>query len=182
MVGTLLHMIPILSSSGLSPVGAAIVASSLGLTTVLGKVICGLLVNRVPGHLISAGLLVLPVITFSALMVPSDSVVLRTLEVTPLGLALGGQLKMVVYMTTRYFGLRAFGSIFGFITVGLTVSSSGGPFLTSYLYDLAHDYHLVLTAGIPLALVGSLVMLSIGGYPELARTGSGEAAIAGGKA
>jgi MFS family permease len=168
MVGTLLHMIPLLSSSGLSREQAAVVAGTLGISTVLGKLICGLLVNRVPGQMLSATMLALPVVTFLALMAPSDSMILRTLAVSPLGLALGAQLEMVVYLTTRHFGLRAFGSIFGFISVGLTASSGAGPFIAGYLFDISGGYHLMLTIGIPAAIFGSLVMLSIGGYPELA--------------
>jgi MFS family permease len=76
---------------------------------------------------------------------------------------------MVVYLTTRHFGLRAFGSIFGFITIGLTASSGAGPFIASWLFDISHGYQLMLTIGIPAALFGSLVMLSIGHYPELRR-------------
>jgi predicted MFS family arabinose efflux permease len=155
-----------LSASGLDPIAAAFVAFTLGPTTVLGKIICGLLVNRVPGHVLCATMLALPIVTFAALMTPSDSTTLRILEVTPLGIALGGQMKMSAYMTTRHFGLRAFGSIYGFIAIGLTASSGAGPFLASYLYDLSHGYHLVLTIGIPACIIGSLVMLSIGGYPK----------------
>lgn len=172
MVAALIHMIPMLSASGLDPVDAAFVAFTLGPTTVLGKVICGLLVKRVPGHVLCAAMLALPIITFSALMTPSDSATLRMLEVTPLGIALGGQMKMSAYMTTRHFGLRAFGSIFGFIAIGLTASSGAGPFLASYLYDLSHGYRLVLTIGIPACVIGSLVMLSIGGYPKTVGQGS----------
>jgi MFS family permease len=181
MVGTMLHMIPLLSASGLGREQAAIAAGTLGLTTVLGKVICGSLVNRVPGHYLSAGVLALAVVTFLALMVPSDSVILRSLAIAPLGMALGGQLEMVVYLTTRHFGLRAFGSIFGFITIGLTASSGAGPFIAGWLFDVSGGYHLMLTIGIPAALFGSLVMLSIGHYPERAEKeapGAGHASAA----
>ncbi len=182
MVGTLLHMIPILSSTGLSPVQAAIVAGSLGLTTVLGKVICGLLVNRVPGPSDLGG----DAGAAGDHLFRADGAERFRRAAHARGNAAragaGRPAEDGGLYDDAVFRLRAFGSIFGFITIGLTASSSAGPFLTSYLYDLAHDYHLVLTAGIPLALLGSLVMLSIGGYPDLARTGSGEAAIAGGKA
>ncbi len=168
MVGAMLHMIPLLSASGLGREQAAVAAGTLGITTVLGKLVCGSLVNRVPGQILSAVMLALAVITFLALMVPSDSIILRSIALAPLGFALGGQLEMVVYLTTRHFGLRAFGSIFGVITIGLTAAAGGGPFLASWLFDISGSYRLMLTIGIPLALIGSLVMLWIGGYPELA--------------
>jgi MFS family permease len=181
MVGTMLHMIPLLSASGLGREQAAVAAGTLGITTVIGKLICGSLVNRVPGHYLSATVLALAVVTFLALMVPSDSVILRSLAIAPLGFALGGQLEMVVYLTTRHFGLRAFGSIFGVITIGLTASSGAGPFIAGWLFDISGGYQLMLTVGIPLALFGSLVMLSIGHYPELADkegAGTGQASAA----
>jgi MFS family permease len=181
MVGTMLHMIPLLSASGLDREQAAIAAGTLGITTVLGKLVCGSLVNRVPGHYLSAAMLALAVVTFLALMLPSDSVILRSLAIAPLGMALGGQLEMVVYLTTRHFGMRAFGSIFGVITVGLTGASGAGPFIAGWLFDISGGYQLMLTIGIPAALFGSLVMLSIGHYPELVddeAPGAGQAAAA----
>jgi MFS family permease len=107
-----IHMMPILTSSGLGAEQAAIVIGAYGVCSILGKLICGVLVNRIPGQVITAGLTVLPIGSCVMLMAPSDSLAMRIIAVVPIALTSGGQVKMLAYMTSRHFGLRAFGAIF----------------------------------------------------------------------
>jgi MFS family permease len=84
---------------------------------------------------------------------------------------------MLVYLTTRHFGMLAFGAIFGFIGSAMTIASAVGPVAAGRLFDYSGDYHLLLIGGIPLSIVGALVMLSVGDYPEVreARALAGQA-------
>jgi MFS family permease len=162
-----IHMIPILTSSGLSREQAAIVMGAYGVFSIVGKLICGMLVNRMPGQVITAGLTVLPIGTCLMLMAPSDSVLLRIVAVIPIALTSGGQVKMLAYMTSRHFGLRAFGSIYGVASLAISLSAGVGPLLAGFLYDLSKSYHTLLLFSIPVCLVSGAVMLWIGGYPKL---------------
>jgi len=51
-----------------------------------------------------------------------------------------------------------------------TITTGIGPFLAGYLFDLAGDYHLLLMLTIPAAIIGSLILLWIGRYPEDTKT------------
>jgi MFS family permease len=179
VIGIMVHMIPITTGSGLSRDVAALVAASLGVTSILGKLICGMLVNRLPGHVIIATALALPVVACLMLMTPTDSIALRLVAATFLGVSAGGHLKMLIYLATRHFGMRAFGTLFGFISSGLTLATGAGPFICSYLFDLTGNYQLVLTLAIPTSLIGSLLMLWVGPYPEDRREDATRAAAAG---
>jgi MFS family permease len=162
-----IHMMPILTGTGLSRDQAALIAGSFGLFAVAGKLLCGLLVERLPGHAITAAALLLPVLTCLILMMPGQSIALRLVAIAMVGMSAGAQLQMTVYMTMRHFGMRAYGTIFGLLGAAMTIAGGAGPFVAGYLFDLAGDYRLLLTLGIPLSIASSLIMLWVGGYPEV---------------
>ena len=162
-----IHNVPMLSSVGLPRSEAARIAAFFGLAAVAGKFISGLLIPRLAGHLITAGLLLLPVVSCVLLLMPHPSPVACLVASVLFGMSAGGQLQMLVYLTTRHFGMFAFGTIFGFIGSALTVASAIGPIGAGYLFDLSGDYRLMLMTGIPLSIVGALVMFSVGDYPEV---------------
>jgi MFS family permease len=124
-------------------------------------------VARMAGHLITVGLLLLPVVSCVLLLMPQPSSIACLVALVLFGMSAGGQLQMLVYLSTRHFGMRAFGTIFGFIGSALTVASAIGPIGAGYLFDLSGDYQMMLTIGIPLSVLGALVMLSVGDYPEV---------------
>jgi MFS family permease len=179
MMAFSIHMLPILTRTGLSRDKAALIAGSYGLFAVVGKFSYGLLANRFPGQFVAAAMVVLPVVSCGLLMMPNPSVVMCLIAISLVGVSSGAQLQLLVYLTTRHFGMRAFGTIFGFISCALTIASGVGPILAGRIYDKTGDYRLLLIAGIPMSVIASLVMLWVGDYPEvrparvMARQGAG---------
>lgn len=166
-----IHMLPILTSTGLSRDKAALIAASYGLSGVVGKVTYGLLVRRFPGQVVAAAMVLLPIAGCVLLLMPNPSVRTCLIAMSLVGASSGAQLQLLVYLTTRYFGMRAFGTIFGFISAALTIASGIGPVFAARLYDVSGDYHLLLLVGIPMSIVASLMMLWVGAYPEVRDTG-----------
>lgn len=162
-----IHMLPILTHTGLSRDKAALIAGSYGLLAVVGKFSYGLLANRFPGQVVAAAMLLLPVVSCALLMMPHPSVAACVAAIGLVGISSGAQLQLLVYLTTRHFGMRAFGTIFGFISCALTIASGLGPLLAGRIYDKTGDYRLLLMAGIPLSAMGALLMLWVGDYPEV---------------
>jgi MFS family permease len=162
-----IHMLPILTSAGLTRDKGALIAGSYGLFAVVGKFSYGLLANRFPGQVVAAAMMALPLASCALLLMPSPSTAACLMAICLIGVSSGAQLQLFVYLTTRHFGLLAFGTIFGFISSALTIASGVGPFLAGRLYDMSGDYHLLLAAGIPMAVLASLVMLWVGDYPEV---------------
>jgi MFS family permease len=179
MMAFSIHMLPILTGTGLSRDKAALIAGSYGLLAVAGKFSYGLLANRFPGQLVAAAMMALPVVSCALLVTPNPSVAVCLVAIGLVGVSSGAQLQLLVYLTTRHFGMRAFGTIFGFISWSLTIASGIGPILAGRIYDKTGDYRLLLIAGIPVSIIASLVMLWVGDYPEvraarvMARQGAG---------
>jgi MFS family permease len=162
-----IHTIPILTAAGLGRDKAALVAGSYGLSAVLGKISYGLLVNRFPGQYVAAAMVILPAICCGLLVAPNPSTAMCIIAISLVGVSSGAQLQLLVYLTTRHFGMRSFGTIFGFISWSLTIASGLGPVLAGRIYDKTGNYQLLLMAGIPLSIVASLMLAWVGDYPDV---------------
>jgi predicted MFS family arabinose efflux permease len=159
-------MLPILEENGLEPKQAAGVAALFGIFAMIGKLVCGALVNRIGGQLLAAAVIAIAVPGYLIIITPGQPALLLAVAVALLGTSAGGQLHMLVYLTTRHFGMRAFGSIFGFIGSAVIIAGGAGPLVAGRLYDYAGNYQVMLMVGIPMAVTGTLLLLWLGDYPE----------------
>lgn len=169
------NLIPIFSASGIARSQAAAIAGLIGMSTIVGRLIGGYLLDHINGSYVGGVSLLVPVI--SALLVLSfpGSVMAASIAVLILGLALGAELDCVAYLTTRHFGLRNFGTIFGVVSGVLAFATGLGPFLVNLGYDLTGGYTIALEAYIPLSLVASALFFSLGRYPVFAPADGGAA-------
>lgn len=70
----------------------------------------------------------------------------------------------VAYLTTRYFGVRNFSTIFGSTVPIMTLLGAGSPALAGLIYDLTGSYDLTLTAASIAMLTGCLLFLTLPRY------------------
>jgi len=166
----MMQLVPVLTVTGLSRPDAVWIASTIGVASILGKLICGALVDRMPGKYIAAAVYALPVIPCIALLTPNDDALARLLPIFALGLSVGGQIHMHPYLGTRYFGLRSFGTLMGFIGSIVSIAIGLGPFLAGWVFDQTRSYDMVLIAGIPISIAAALLLLSLGRYPDAPAT------------
>jgi MFS family permease len=164
------NLIPILSSSGISRGQAAGIAGLVGISTIVGRLVGGYLLDRINGAIVGGVSLLVPVISALLVLAFPGSVTVASVAVLILGLALGAELDCVAYLTTRHFGLRNFGTIFGVVSGMLAFATGLGPFFVSLGYDLTGSYTIALQAYVPLSVVASALFFSLGAYPVFAET------------
>jgi cyanate permease len=76
-----------------------------------------------------------------------------------LGLGIGSEIDIMAFIVGRYFGIRTFGEIYGYI-MGVFVFASGlGPTIMGVCYDRTHSYNLALE-GFAIALLAACVLIS----------------------
>ena len=160
------NLIPILSSRGFERQTAANLAGLVGMATIVGRLSGGFLLDRTNGNIVGAASVGLSIIPALLLLFYPGSTMVAAAAVLILGLTLGSELDAVAYLTTRHFGLKHFGGIFGTISGILALGTGLGPFFVSLTYDLSKSYDNVLMAYIPLALLAAALFLSLGRYPD----------------
>jgi predicted MFS family arabinose efflux permease len=163
------NLIPIFSDVGISRGQAAGLAGLVGISTVVGRLLGGYLLDRINGSIVGGVSLLVPVVSALLVLAFPGSVPVASAAVLILGLSLGAELDCVAYLTTRHFGMKAFGTIFGVISGILAFATGLGPFLVNLGYDLTGGYTIALKAYVPLALLASALFFSLGRYPKFAQ-------------
>jgi MFS family permease len=166
VVSLAVSLVPILAWTGLDRKQAAGIAAMLGIASITGRLTIGFLLDRVEGRFLAAFSVCLPILSGLLLIVSPKSTVAASAAVLILGLALGAELDLVAYLTSRYFRLENFGLLFGSIAGLITLAGGGGPWLISLVYDLRHSYLPVLWAIIPMCLISAALFLFLGPYPH----------------
>lgn len=165
-VAVLVHIVPMLTETGLSRAEAAAIAAILGLGSVSGKLATGFLVDRFAGSAVPALTFAGPGIGYAMLLTGGELAWLLPVGVFVMGYCSGGCIQLAAYLTTRYAGLANFGAIFGLVSSLLALSAGVGPLLAGFVYDETGSYRILLTAGIPAALLAGLAVFRLGPYPD----------------
>lgn len=169
IVGTVVHLVPILTMRGLSRETAAGVLSVLGIASACGKLGTGWLFDRIDARAIASLCLALPAAPLLLLgLTPEGHAVSIGIAmgcVALLGFAAGAELSVTAYLTTRYVGLRAFAQNYAIISSIMAFSSGVGPLVAGLIYDRTGSYSLLLFGGIPAALLAGVCIATLGPYP-----------------
>ena len=85
------------------------------------------------------------------------------------GMGLGAEGDLLGYFVSRYFGLRSFGTIYGFMIGIFSLGNGVGPFLMGLAYDNTHSYVTAALGFEVLLLICCGLALSLGAYTFPAR-------------
>ena len=172
------NLVPILASTGLARGRAVEIASILGVTSIVGRLSGGYLLDRVNGNLVAAGSVLLPIVS-SVLLLTMPGVTWASMAAAAvLGLSLGAELDAVAYLATRHLGMRNFGVLFGTISGLLSLCTGLGPLAVSYTFDVTRSYEAALWAYIPLCALAATLFLSLGRYPVFSAEALAEPSLA----
>jgi MFS family permease len=111
-------------------------------------------------------------IGLALLAVPTMTLGWAVAAVLMFGLAYGSLSPIFPYLISRYFGMRSFGGLFGFMNCLYTVAFALGPTLAGRVYDTTHSYFLLLVCAIPAMVLMAAVALTLGAYPDFDRPAS----------
>lgn len=161
-------LIPILTSQTIHRQAAANIAGLIGISTIVGRLTGGYLLDRTNANLVGAVSMLMPVVPCALLLSYPGSIPVASLATLVLGLSLGCELDAVAYLTGRHFGMRNFGTLFGTIVGLLALATGLGPVLLNFIFDRTQAYTGALIAFIPLSLLTAALFASLGRYPGFA--------------
>jgi MFS family permease len=137
--GPIFHMVTDAIDCGVAPMAAATVIGLAGLSSVGGRVVCGLLADRFGAkETLIVGLLV-QAVAISLYLVVRDLNEFYALSVL-FGLAYGGIMPLYATLVREYFGARIMGTVFGAVAMISTLGMAVGPWLGGFIYDNLGGY------------------------------------------
>lgn len=162
--GTLSHVIAMLTDRGISATDATAVLSTAGIGVVLGRLICGWSLDRFSASRAAPVFFAIPAVGI-ALLAADLPLAPSLAGVALCGVGLGAHVGMLAFFASRYFGLRAYGRIYGTLFGAFLAGSGTGPFLNSLSFDLLGSYQPALIAFATALLLVGLLFLPLGAYP-----------------
>jgi MFS family permease len=168
ITGTVIHFVPILISAGDAPPVAVKTASVLGLAVILSRLGIGYALDRLFAPWVAATALVGA--AAGCLLLRAFGADWAVAAGFLVGVVLGTESDVVAYMTSRYFGLKAYARIYGVLIALYLISSGLGAPLYGAIFDQSHSYAPALALGSVLLLLSAGLMALMPRYPAASRS------------
>ncbi len=161
--GTIAHIVPLLADRGIATSTATAVLSSAGLALVAGRLFAGYLLDRIFAPYVAAVFFLAPMIGIALLLFTSAASVAAIATIL-VGIGLGAEVDLIAFLLSRYFGMRAFGEIYGYLFALFMLGAGAGPFAMGVWYDATGSYRMMLGCFVGALLVASGLMFGLGPY------------------
>jgi MFS family permease len=136
--GLMIHFVPILLEIGFITSDAAKIAGVIGIAVVLGRILVGFAVDRIFAPRVAIAILfacisgVLALALFgSAVAVPAAFVI---------GFSVGAEVDLFGYLVARYFGMHAYGQIYGRKYSTFLIATGLSPVILGAIRDATGTY------------------------------------------
>lgn len=173
-LGISASLVPILTDSGLTPQGAAAMASALGVGVLVGRIASGLLIDRLPARVVALACLLASSAGLAGLAGGGGGALVAVcLFLT--GFGIGAEFDFMSWFVSRYLGLRAYGRIYGWTYAAFQLGCGMGPLLMALGRERTGGYASGLLGLSAAAALAGLMFLA---FPPLSREPTLEASPA----
>lgn len=157
--GAITHLVALLTDRGITPGSAALSAAVLGGSSLIGRVVVGWLLDRFFGARVAFGVTLIAAAGIF-LLARADTLPSGCLAAALIGIGAGGEAAITPYLLTRYFGLRAFSTLYGITWTFYAFAGATGPVILGRAFDSTGSYAalLIILAG-ALALAAAINLL-----------------------
>jgi predicted MFS family arabinose efflux permease len=162
--GTVPNMEGILRVGGLQPGTILALTPLIGASAIVGRVVGGWLLDRFWAPAIGAVLLALPGLSYWGLMAETVDPAMAGLSIFLIGFALGIEYDFVAFVVARYFGMKHYGTIYGWLYIPFAAGAGFSAPVFGYDFDVNGSYALSLTCSAIAMLVSAAALLLLGPY------------------
>ena len=167
--GPIFHMVTNAIDHGVAAMAAATVLSAASLASLGGKVICGLVADRVGAKRVLVAGLALQAVAVSLYLFTGDLTSFYALSLM-FGFAYGGVMPLYAILVREYFGERIMGAVFGAVAFVSTVGMALGPWVGGRLYDAFGSYAWLFIGSAAIGLGAVAIALTFKSPRRLAAT------------
>ena len=153
--GAIVHMVALLTDRGVPASHAALSVSAMGGASLVGRLVTGWLLDRFAAARVSTTMLVIVALgTF--LLAAAHSLAAGIVAAACIGFGSGGEVDVVPYLLSRYFGLQSLSTLYGLNWTAWGLAGAAGPILLGRAFDASGSY------GSALFQLGLLTLITAG--------------------
>ncbi len=162
--GTLTHVVPLLTDRGIPPQQAAVMFSFAGYAIILGRILAGWCLDRIWGPYVAICFFAVPMLGIALLgsgaggLVPLVGAILC-------GAGIGAEIDLMAFFISRYFGLKAYGKVYGLMFAVFNVGTGIGPAISGISFDRFHSYGPIFIVYEVALAITCLLFVGLGPYP-----------------
>lgn len=165
LVSLQVHLVPMFRSKGLDARTAALIAGVFGASALAGRFLAGACLDRYSARIIGMLSLLLPALAcLMYLAFPIGTGTGAAIAIL-FGLGVGAEGDVLGYITSKFFGVRSFGTIYGVISGLFALGAGVGPLTMALVLDHTGSYRVAMLAIFFALLVCALLFATLGAYP-----------------
>lgn len=164
--GNIPNLEPMLGSKGFDTADAVILASSIGYAVLAGRLLGGYLLDRFWAPAVAFLLLSIPAISCILLQSADLTYANALIAVIILGFGAGVEYDLMAYLVSRYFGMKNYSAIYGFLYGFFAMGAGFGPVIFGKFFAKTGSYDTILGYAAIGFIVGSIPLLLLGKYRD----------------
>ena len=157
--GPIFHTVSYAMLCGASAIAAASIYSVEGVAGLFGRLLFGVLADRIGVKRVIVGGLVLQAVGIYTYIYVGELTQFYMLAMV-LGLAYGGVMPLYAVLARDYFSPRVMGTVLGGITMTSSIGMAIGPVGGGWLFDTFGDYHWLYVSSAAIGIAAALVALT----------------------
>jgi MFS family permease len=158
----LIHLAQIMADHGAKTDVAAFAASASGAALLIGRVATGYFLDRYSGPGVARVIFASAAVGIALLSVRVSGAMFAGAFLV--GLGLGAEADIIAYLLGRHFGLRSFGTAFGFAFSLFVLAGGVGPLLMGFAFDHSGSYRIALIAFCIATALAAVLVGRLGPY------------------
>jgi MFS family permease len=162
--GAIAHLSALLTDRGVSAAGAAWSVSIIGATSLIGRLLTGIFLDRFFGPRVSQMMLLMTVLGIVLLSV-ANTLSAGLIAAGLIGFSMGSEGDITPYLLGRYFGLKRFSTLYALTWTTYAIGGATGPILVGRVFDTLGSYRPITIQLLALpALIPCLLMFALPRY------------------
>jgi MFS family permease len=164
--GVLAHLSAVLTDRGISVERAALTLSVFGGASLGGRLLVGALLDRFMAPRVAFATL-MPAALGTLILSRAGTLAWGCVATALIGIGGGAEADVTPYLLTRYFGLRAFSTLYGLTWTFYAFAAAVGPVVLGRAFDLTGSYSSTLSVFVLMVTLAASLMLLLPRYREL---------------
>jgi MFS family permease len=158
--GPIFHMVANAADCGVAPLTAATVLGAAGLAALSGRIVCGLLADRIGAKRTLVTCLALQAVAIALYLPARDLNSLYAVSML-FGFSYGGAMPLYAILVREYFPAKIMGSVFGVVAMISTLGMALGPPVGGWLFDQFGGYGWLYVASSAIGVAAALIALTV---------------------
>jgi len=162
--GTLTHIVALLTDRGVPLTLATGALSAAGLALIAGRIISGWCIDRFFAPYVAIGFFAVPMVGIALLGSGAGGAV-PLVGAILCGLGVGAEVDIMAFMVSRYFGLKAYGTIYAVMFAVFSFAQGFGASIAGWSFDRYHSYNPAFMIFEGFLVLTCFLIAPLGPYP-----------------